>query len=102
MIASERLCRDADHTINEATARQKLQVIVVCAWDKLELLRVGGSFVQTPAVRRWHDLVLLAGNDQQRAPHAPDPLDRIEGVAQKENQRLARMGSAGAPCPLAT
>jgi len=57
---------------------------VVRAWDKLELLRVEGSFVQTPAVRRWHDLVLLAGNDQQRAPHAPDPLDRIEGVAQKE------------------
>jgi hypothetical protein len=84
MTTSERLCREADHTINEATARQKLQVIVVRAWDKLELLRVGGSFVQTPAVRRGHDLVLLAGNDQQRAPHAPDPLDRIEGVAQKE------------------
>jgi hypothetical protein len=75
MIAPERLCREPDHTINEATARQKLQVIVVRAWDKLELLRVGGSFVQTPAVRRWHDLILLAGNDQQRAPHAPDPLD---------------------------
>src|SRR5216684_1735447 len=41
-IASERVCREADHTIDHAPARQKLQIIVVRAWDQLELLRVVG------------------------------------------------------------
>jgi hypothetical protein len=83
-IASERVCGEADHTIDQATARQKLQVIVVRAWDQLELLRVGGSFVRTPAVRWWHNAVQFAGNSQHRASHARDPLDRIEGVPQEE------------------
>jgi hypothetical protein len=78
------LCREADHTIDQAPARQKLQVIVVGTSDQLELLRVGGSFVQTPAVRWWHDLILVASNNQHRASHTRDLLDRIEAVPQEE------------------
>ena len=62
-IASERVCREADYTVDQALSRQKLQIIVVHAWNQLELLRVGGRFVQTSAMRWWHDAVLLAGND---------------------------------------
>ena len=32
-IASERVCREADHTVDHAPARQKLQIIVVHARD---------------------------------------------------------------------
>src|SRR5438094_5802717 len=61
------LAEHARHKLNrqldEAPACEKLKVVVVRARDELKILGVAGRFVQTSALRRWDDAVVVAGND---------------------------------------